>query len=63
MFTVTVEETVFTDVDIVALGGGVRLVAFTLETAQIVSDGFLSIALENSVPAADKGKCDHRAEM
>jgi len=55
LFTVTVENTVFTNVDIVALGGGVRLRAFTLETAEIVTDGYLSILFQNAVPAADQG--------
>ena len=56
LFDVTIEEAEFTHVDIVKLGGGARLKAFTIESAQIVSDGFLSIGVANAVPAVDQGK-------
>lgn len=50
VFDVNIEGIEFDDVDIVQLGGGVRLKALTLETAVIVSDGFVSISLTNTVP-------------
>lgn len=55
VFDVMVEDEVFESIDIFALGGNQRLVAFTLETAQIVSDGFLSITI-TAVDGKDQGK-------
>ena len=55
-FKLTIEDTVFDNVDIVALGGGVSHRAVSLETAAVVSDGFLSIAVEDTFPKVDQGK-------
>lgn len=52
----TIEDTVFENVDIVALGGGTPYQAVSLETAAVVSDGFLSIAVEDAFPKVDQGK-------
>jgi hypothetical protein len=47
---------VFTNVDLVALGGGKRLQSFTLEKPTIVTDGFVSLAFMNSNPNVDSPK-------
>jgi len=55
-FDVTIEDKSFTNVDIVALNGGVPKKAMTLEAAVIVSDGFVSIEVKDSIPKVDQGK-------
>ena len=53
-FNIKVEgDLAFENVDIVAIGGGKRLQAFTLEHPVIVTDGFVSIEIMNSVPKID----------
>jgi IPT/TIG domain len=47
---------VFTNVDLVALGGGKRLQSFTSEKPTIVTDGFVSLAFKNSNPKVDSTK-------
>lgn len=54
-FDVNVEEKTFKGVDVVALAESHRK-AFTLEIAQIVSDGFVSIEVTDSNPKIDQGK-------
>ena len=57
LFNIEIEGvTAFTNVDIVALGGGKRLQAFTLEAPTIVSDGFVSLAFKDSNPKIDAPK-------
>ena len=54
LFDILVEDTIsFKNVDMVKLGGGSRLQAFTLETPVTVIDGFVSIAFSNSNPKID----------
>lgn len=56
MFKVTIEDDEFNNVDIVQLGGGSNMRSVTLESATIVSDGYLSISIANVVPKIDQGK-------
>jgi hypothetical protein len=57
LFDISLEDNVvFKNVDIVALGGGQRLHAFTLETVAIISDGFVSLEFEYSNPRVDMPK-------
>ena len=57
LFNIDIEgATAFTNVDIVALGGGKRLQAFTLEAPTIVTDGFVSLAFKDSNPKIDAPK-------
>lgn len=51
-FDVVIESTTFYAVDPVKLGGA-PYVAFTLESAETVSDGFLSISMSSLIPAVD----------
>jgi len=56
-FNIAVEgNEVFTNVDIIKLGGGSPLQALTLETPQLVSDGYLSISFYDSTPKVDNPK-------
>ena len=56
-FNIKIEgQLVFENVDIVAIAGGKRFEAFTLESPVIVTDGFVSIEISDSVPAKDRPK-------
>ena len=57
LFNIKVEGSqVFSNVDIVALGGGKRLQAITLEAPVIITDGFVSIEMMDSIPKVDAAK-------
>jgi len=57
LFNIAVEgKEVFSKVDIIQLGGGSNLKALSLETPQVVSDGFLTISFTNTVPKVDNPK-------
>jgi Malectin domain/IPT/TIG domain len=57
LFNVKLEnKLIFSNVDIVALGGGKRLQAFTLESVAIISDGYVSLEFTNSNPKIDMPK-------
>ena len=54
LFDVVVEDTVsFKNVDMVKLGGGTRLQAFTLEAPATIIDGFVSIVFSSANPKMD----------
>jgi glucose/arabinose dehydrogenase len=54
VFDIKVEgSNFFTSVDLVKLGGGKPWTAITLERAQVVSDGFLSMSFLETVPKKD----------
>lgn len=55
-FQLTIEDVEFNDVDIVDLGGGVPYRSVSLEAVAIVSDGFVTISVEDSFPKVDQGK-------
>ena len=56
-FNIAVEgNEVFTNVDIIQLGGGSPLQALTLETPQLITDGYLSISFYDSTPKVDNPK-------
>jgi Malectin domain/IPT/TIG domain len=56
-FDIQLEDNfIFTNVDLVALGGGKRYQAITLESVAIVSDGFLSLEIQDSKPKVDMPK-------
>jgi IPT/TIG domain len=55
-FKLTIEDTVFNDVDIVALGGGSRYKSVSLETVAIIADGMLTIKVGDANPKVDQGK-------
>jgi Malectin domain/IPT/TIG domain len=57
VFNIMVEDTMsFANVDLVKLGGGSRLEAFTLDMPVTVTDGFLSIAFSSVNPKKDSPK-------
>jgi hypothetical protein len=57
LFNIEIEGvTVFTNVDLVAIGGGKRLQAITLESQTNVTDGIISLAFKNANPKIDAPK-------
>lgn len=57
LFDIFIEgNKMFSNVDIVQLGGGQPLRALTLETPQLISDGAVSISLTETVPAVNAPK-------
>jgi IPT/TIG domain len=54
MFNMDVEGNVFQNIDLVEIGGS--MTAFTLEVAQVVDDGAVSIAFTNRIPKVDNPK-------
>jgi hypothetical protein len=55
-FKLSIEDTVFNDVDVVALGGGTRHKSVSLEAVAIIADGMLTIKVEDANPKVDQGK-------
>ena len=63
-FNIKVEESLaFENVDIVAIGGGQRLQAFTLEHPVVITDGFVSIEILDSKPKIDMPKLSDRKSV